>query len=402
MPDMVFTPGYGAHLEGEVAPGRSNHRNLSLSWRACQNAASRQVQAYRHMASSPFPRNGDKPDVAGKIGILLVNLGTPDAPRFWQVRRFLKEFLSDPRVIETPRIFWWPILHFIVLALRPRRIARQYAAIWDEETGEGPLKAITRAQAEKLAAWVSAGGLDPKARRAASERFFVAWAMRYGKPNIAQGILTLQEHGCARILVLPLYPQYAAATTASVTDKVFETLKAMRWQPAVRIAPPYFDDRSYIDMLATSLRSGISHLNFIPDTILVSFHGLPKSAAAKGDPYYDQCLETWRLLSQDLGRDADRCPVSFQSRFGSAEWLQPYTAGEIKDLAANGTKGLVVIAPGFSADCLETLYELNVECREIFLAHGGENFALIPCLNDSELGMMLIHELVARELKGWI
>ncbi|MGI8570242.1 MAG: ferrochelatase [Methylocella sp.] len=354
------------------------------------------------MASSNVSANSNTQVPQGKIGILLVNLGTPDAPRFWPVRRFLKEFLSDQRVIETPRIFWWPILHFIILVLRPRRIAKHYAAIWNKETNEGPLKAITRSQAEKFAAWIGAGGLDPKGRRRARETFFIAWAVRYRKPDIAQGIVTLKEHGCARILVLPLYPQYAAATTASVNDKVFETLKAMRWQPAVRIAPPYFDDRTYIGLLATSLRAGLSRLDFVPDTILVSFHGLPKEVAAKGDPYYGQCLETWRLLREDFGLGADRCPVGFQSRFGSKEWLQPYTAAMVKSLAAQGTKGLVVIAPGFSADCLETLHEIAIECREIFLENGGKNFAAIPCLNDSELGMMLINELAARELKGWI
>lgn len=341
------------------------------------------------------------PAPSGKIGILLVNLGTPDAPTFWQVRRYLKEFLSDPRVIETPRFLWWPILNLFILNARPGRVAKHYAAIWNEETGEGPLKAITRAQAEKLAAWVGAGGLDPKGKHAA-ERFFIAWAMRYRKPDIADGILALKQHGCARILVLPLYPQYAAATVASVADKVFDTLKTMRWQPAVRFAPPYFDDRTYIDVLARSIRNGLSRLNFVPGNILVSFHGLPKASVAKGDPYYDHCLETWRLLCAELRLVTSHCPVSFQSRFGRAEWLQPYTAAAVKSLATKGAKGLVIVAPGFSADCLETLYEINVECRDIFLKSGGENFALIPCLNDSEAGMTLIQELVVRELKGWI
>jgi ferrochelatase len=354
------------------------------------------------MASCNVSATSNKQAPQGKIGILLVNLGTPDAPRFWPVRQFLKEFLSDPRVIETPRILWWPILHFIILVLRPRRVAKHYAAIWNKETIDGPLKAITRSQAEKLAAWIGAGGLDSKGQHAARETFFIAWAMRYREPDIAQGIVALKEHGCARILVLPLYPQYAAATTASVNDKVFETLKAMRWQPAVRIAPPYFDDGTYIGLLATSLRARLSRLDFVPDTILVSFHGLPREVAAKGDPYYGQCLETWRLLREDLGLGADKCPVGFQSRFGPKEWLQPYTAAMVKSLASQGTKGLVVIAPGFSADCLETLYEIAIECREIFLENGGKNFAAIPCLNDSEPGMMLIHDLVARELKGWI
>jgi ferrochelatase len=346
--------------------------------------------------------NTNKQVAPGKIGILLVNLGTPDTPRFWSVRRFLKEFLSDRRVVDLPRLFWWPILHFIILTFRPGRLAKQYAAIWNTETGEGPLKATTRSQAEKLTAWIAAGGLDPKGHTASSDRFFIAWAMRYRKPDIAQGIVTLKEHGCTRILVVPLYPQYAASTTASVYDEVFDTLKEMRWQPAVRIAPPYFNDRTYIDVLATSLRAGLSRLDFVPDTILVSFHGLPKAQINKGDPYLDQCFETWRLLCEDLGLGADKFPISFQSRFGSGDWLQPYTAAKVKSLAAQGVKSLVAISPGFSADCLETLYELEVENRAIFTENGGTNYAVIPCLNDSELGMMLIFDLVSRELKGWI
>jgi protoporphyrin/coproporphyrin ferrochelatase len=343
-----------------------------------------------------------KPARLSKIGILLVNLGTPDTPRFWAVRRFLKEFLSDRRVIEKPRVFWWPLLHFIILSLRPGRAAKQYAAIWNKGSSEGPLKAITRSQAEKLAAWVGAGGLDPIGHHVAHDRFFIAWAMRYGKPSIAQGIRSLSEQGCARILVVPFYPQYAAATGASVNDKVFEAVRAMRWQPAVRIAPPYFDDPSYIDLVATSVRARLARLDFIPETILVSFHGLPQASTVKGDPYHEQCLETWRLLREDLKLSAAECPVSFQSRFGSGEWLKPYTAEEVKRLAKQGAKRLVVVTPGFAADCLETLYEIGIECREIFLKNGGESFALVPCLNDSELGMMLVYEMVARELKGWV
>ncbi|HUI21175.1 MAG TPA: ferrochelatase [Methylocella sp.] len=353
------------------------------------------------MAINLFAKNvGQVP--SGKIGILLVNLGTPDAPRFWPVRRFLKEFLSDRRVVGLPQFLWWPILHLFVLVFRPLRMAKQYRAIWNKETNEGPLKAATRSQAEKLAAWIRAGGLDPKGQHAAGERFFIAWAMRYRKPDIAQGILSLRAHGCTRILILPLYPQYAAATTASVHDKVFETLKAMQWQPAVRIAAPYFDDRTYIDILATSIRAGVSRLGFVPDVILVSFHSLPKAEIAKGDPYYAECLETWRLLREELGLDADRCPVSFQSRFGSREWLRPYTVDMVKDLARQGVKSLVIVAPGFATDCLETLYELGVENRAVFLENGGVNFAVLPCLNDSELGMMLMYDLVASELKGWV
>lgn len=342
------------------------------------------------------------PASPGKIGILLVNLGTPEAPRFFAVRRFLKEFLSDRRVIKTPRVLWWPLLHFVILTLRPLRIAKQYRTIWGKETPEGPLKAITRSQAQRLAAWIGAGGLDSLGHHQALERYFIAFAMRYGKPTIRQGLETLKEHGCTRILVLPLYPQYAEATSASVNDKVFETVKAMRWQPALRIAPPYFDDPSYIDLVATSLRARLARLDFVPEKILISFHGLPAASVAKGDPYHAQCVETWRRLCEDLNLAPEDCLLSFQSRFGRGEWLKPYTAEEVKRLARQGIRKLVVAAPGFAADCLETLYEINIECREAFLKNGGEHFAFVPCLNDSELGMMLIYEMVARELKGWV
>ncbi|HTV33554.1 MAG TPA: ferrochelatase [Methylocella sp.] len=343
-----------------------------------------------------------RPVQSGKIGILLVNLGTPDAPRFWPVRRFLKEFLSDPRVVRLPRFLWLPILHLIVLTVRPFGLAKRYAAIWNRDTNEGPLKAITRSQAEKLTAWIRAGGLDPKWHHGGGERFYIAWAMRYGRPNIEEGIVALKENGCARILVVPLYPQYAAAVTASVHDKVFEALHGMQWQPAVRMAPSYYDDPAYIDILATSIRAGVSRLGFVPDTILVSFHGLPKSEIAKGDPYHDQCLETWRLLRAELGLSEESCLMSFQSRLGKGDWLQPYTETEVKRLAREGTKSLVIVAPGFAADCLETLDELALENRAFFLENGGVNFAALSCLNDSELGMMLIRDLVTRELSGWI
>jgi ferrochelatase len=338
----------------------------------------------------------------GKVGILLVNLGTPDAPRFWSVRRFLKEFLSDRRVVEAPRIFWWPILHFIILWLRPGRSARNYAAIWNKEENESPLRTTTRSQAEKLAAWIRAGGLHRHGKGAVASEILIAWAMRYGRPAIAPGIEKLTEKGCDKILVVPLYPQYAAATTASVCDKVFATLKRMRRQPAVRIAPPYYNDPVYIELLGASARAALSRLDFIPDAILVSFHGLPKAQVAKGDPYFAQCMETWRLLREDLKLGADRCPISFQSRFGPTEWLQPYTDATIKNLARKGMKSLVVITPGFSADCLETLYEIGIENRDIFKKNGGENFAVLPCLNDSELGMLVLYDLVEREIQGWI
>jgi ferrochelatase len=336
-----------------------------------------------------------------KIGVLLVNLGTPDALGFWPVRRYLKEFLSDRRVVKIPRIIWWPILNFVILTLRPHRSAKNYAAIWNKELNEGPLKTITRSQAEKLAAWIRAGGLELQGHGVGEGKIAVAWAMRYGRPTIAGAIEKLKDHGCTRLLVVPLYPQYAGATTASVGDKVSQTLKEMRWQPEIRTARPYFNDPTYIDLLATSLRAGLSRLTFVPEYILVSFHGIPKASVDQGDPYYEQCLETWRLLREHLELSAERCPITFQSRFGPTQWLEPYTDATVKSLALRGVKNLVVITPGFSADCLETISEIGIENRAIFQKHGGENFALMPCLNDSAMGMMVICKMVARELKGW-
>jgi ferrochelatase len=342
----------------------------------------------------------DTPPAPGKIGVLLVNLGTPDAPDYLSVRRFLKSFLSDPRVVELPRWLWNPILHLGILPLRPWSRSRDYSTIWNWGRDESPLKSITRSQAEKLAAWLEAGGLETQGHRPGSRKIVVGWAMRHGNPALALGLQKLMDVGCSRILVVPLYPQYAAAATASVHDEVFDTLKSMRRQPALRIAAPYFSDPTYIEVLATSVRARLAKLDFVPEMILVSFHGIPKAQADKGDPYLDQCLETWRLLREELRLGADRCPITFQSRFGR-RWLEPGTDATIRSLARKGVRSLVVVTPGFAADCLETLYELGVENRALFEANGGKNFAVVPCLNDSELGMMMIYELVARELAGW-
>lgn len=339
---------------------------------------------------------------SGKTGVLLVNLGTPDAVGYWPVRRYLKEFLSDPRVVDIPRIVWWPILNLIILTLRPLRSSKNYAEIWNRELNESPLKTITRAQAEKLAAWIAAGGLEPKKHAAAAGDIAVAWAMRYGNPSIAAALEGLRSFGCERVLVAPLYPQYAAATWESAAEKVEQGLTELKWRPDLRITQPYFDDPTYIEALALSLRGGFSRLDFKPETILVSFHGVPKSTIAKGDPYSSQCLETWRLLREHLGLSEKQCPVSFQSRFGRAEWLQPYTDETVRSLARKGVKNLAIIAPGFSANCLETIFELGVENRDLFKENGGENFAVIPCLNDSHMGMMVLQALVARGVKGWL
>jgi ferrochelatase len=326
----------------------------------------------------------------GKIGVLLVNLGTPDATDYRSMRRYLKEFLSDRRVIETNRVLWWFILNFIILTFRPGRKGRDYEAIWNHEKNESPFKTITRLQAEKLAAHFR------------DRNIAVDWAMRYGNPPIAERLEALCAEGCARILIVPLYPQYCAATTATAADKVFEAMSKMRAQPALRFVPPYYDDPVYIEALAKSCEAELAKLPWRPDLLLASFHGIPQEYADKGDPYPVQCLETARLMRERMNLDNDRFRVSFQSRFGTAEWVRPYTDETVKSLPAQGVKNLAVVTPGFAADCLETLEEIGGENAEYFHGMGGENFAAIPCLNDSEEGMRVITHLVERELKGWI
>ena len=324
-----------------------------------------------------------------RIGVLLVNLGTPDATDYWSMRRYLKEFLSDRRVIEENRLKWWLILNAIILSVRPSRKGRDYDKIWNRELNEGPLKTITRAQAQKLAASLS------------NDRLMIDWAMRYGNPSIASRLEAMQRDGCDRILVVPLYPQYAAATTATVADKVFDSLATMRWQPSVRIAPPWYDEPAYIAALADSLNAALGDLAFTPDVTLASFHGMPEDYLLKGDPYHCQCAVTARLLREKLGLAEDKFRLTFQSRFGTAEWLKPYTDMTVKGLAESGVKNLAIITPGFTADCLETLEEIAMENADIFKQHGGENFAAIPCLNDSAGGMKVIETVVRRELSGW-
>ena len=326
-----------------------------------------------------------------RIGVLLVNLGTPDATDYWSIRRYLKEFLSDRRVIEENPVKWWLILNLIILTVRPGRKGRDYEKIWNRERNESFLKTITRSQGDKLA---ESFANDP--------RVLVDWAMRYGNPSIASRLDTMQAAGCDRVLIVPLYPQYAAATTATVCDKAFEALSAMRWQPAVRVAPAYFDEPVYIEAIAASLEAGLAKLPFKPDIILASFHGMPEEYLHKGDPYHCQCAKTARLIRERLKLDGDKFIMTFQSRFGTAEWLKPYTDTTVRSLGERGVKNLAVITPGFAADCLETLEEVAMENAEIFKHTGGENFAHIPCLNDSDLGMAVIRDVVLRELKGWI
>ncbi|OYW52160.1 MAG: ferrochelatase [Azorhizobium sp. 32-67-21] len=328
----------------------------------------------------------------GRIGVLIVNLGTPEATDYWSMRAYLKEFLSDPRVIEVNRVVWWLILNLIVLTKRPGPKGKDYETIWNKELNEGPLKTITRGQAEKLAAAIS--GDD--------DRLVIDWAMRYGKPSIPDRLNALQQQGCERILIVPLYPQYAAATTATVCDKAFDALKKMRWQPIIRVAPPWHDDKVYIEAACDSLKTHLAALDFEPEVILASFHGVPKSYLMKGDPYHCQCAKTARLMREHLGFSAEKFRLTFQSRFGSEEWLQPYTDKTVEALAKSGVKRLAIVNPGFTADCLETLEEIGGENREIFEHNGGEKFAAIPCLNDSPEGMRVIEHVVRRELMGWV
>ncbi len=334
---------------------------------------------------------GHPPILPKKLGLLLINLGTPEATDYWSMRRYLKEFLSDTRVIETNRVLWWLILNGIILNVRPKRSGQAYDKIWNPEKNESPLKTFSRAQAEKLAAALGQ-----------SDKLVVDWAMRYGKPSIAERLEALKAQGCDKILLLPLYPQYSAATTATALDKVYEKLQAMRWQPAIRTVPPYFDEKAYIDAVATSLKNHLATLSWKPDRILIAFHGLPREYLDKGDPYHCHCQKTARLIREKLGLSADFAQIVFQSRFGRAEWLKPYAQDTVEGLPSQGVKNLVMISPGFASDCVETLEELGLGLKETFEEHGGQNFSVVPCLNDSPASIKLLQSLVKNELLGWL
>jgi ferrochelatase len=326
-----------------------------------------------------------------RVGVLLVNLGTPDSADAKGVRVYLKQFLSDPRVIENQGLYWKLVLNGIILNTRPARKARDYQKIWNTEKNESPLKTITRAQSDKLAASI-----------ADHDHVVVDWAMRYGNPSIRSRIAALTAQGCDRILVVPLYPQYSAATSATVCDEVFRVFGKMRAQPTLRVTPPYYDDPDYIDALAVSINAHLATLPFQPDLIVASFHGMPQKYIDKGDPYQAQCTATTDALRKRMGLDTSKLLLTFQSRFGFDAWLQPYTDKTMERLARDGVRRIAVVMPGFSADCLETLEEIAQENAEIFKHHGGEQFSAIPCLNDSDPGMDVIRQLVLRELQGWI
>ena len=332
---------------------------------------------------------GHPPVAAPRLGVLLVNLGTPDAPTPGAVRRYLREFLSDRRVVEIPRLVWWPILNGIILTTRPRKSAHAYSQVWGPDGS--PLAAITKAQAEALQ-----GRLG--------DAVMVRWGMRYGNPALGAELAAMKQAGCERILFAPLYPQYSGATTATAIDALGAQLAAMRWQPAVRTLPPYYDDPAHIEALREDTARQLRALDFVPEVLLLSFHGMPERTLHLGDPYHCQCRKTARLLAEALAGEfpALRIETTFQSRFGRAKWLEPATDAVLAKEGAKGTRRLAIAAPGFSADCLETREELAIRGHEQFEAAGGTEFAALHCLNTSEAGVGMLEALVRRELAGWI
>lgn len=342
--------------------------------------------------ASPLPAGHPLVKVP-RVGVLLINLGTPDGTDYSSMRRYLSEFLSDRRVVEVPPLIWQPILQGIILTFRPKKSGHAYAGIWNRELDESPLKTHTREQARLLgAAMADRHG----------EKVVVEWGMRYGNPSTASALEKLTAAGCERILLFPLYPQYSATTTATACDQAFRTLMTMRRQPALRTVPTYHDDPDYIAALANSVRSHLSGLDWAPDLLITSFHGLPKSYLEKGDPYHCYCLKTARLLREALGMPPDKLRHAFQSRFGRTEWLQPYLEPMIKALPGQGVKNIAIMAPAFVSDCVETLEEVNQGIRETFLTAGGQNFTYIPCLNSSADHIDLLVKLTEREAAGWL
>jgi ferrochelatase len=342
-------------------------------------------------ASANHRPAGHPPVKSGGIGILLINLGTPEGTSYGEMRRYLKEFLSDRRVIEVNPVVWWFVLNGIILNTRPQRSGHAYDKIWNRERNESPLKTITRAQAEKVAA-----------RFAKTPAISVDWAMRYGKPSIGERLARMKEEGCERILLFPLYPQYSAATTATALDSAYDALKKMRWQPAIRTVPPYYDAPAHIDAVAQSIAQHVKGLGWKPDLHVLSFHGLPQSYFDKGDPYYCHCMKTARLVAGRLKLPPDKLRVVFQSRFGKEEWIKPYAQDTIEKLPGEGARNIVIAMPGFAADCVETLEEVAIGLKESFLKAGGANFSTVPCLNDSVLSVDMLETIVHKELSGWL
>ena len=325
----------------------------------------------------------DHPDIKfGKTGVLLINLGTPDSTSWWDIRKYLKEFLSDRRVIEVNPMIWQIILNLFILTFRPSKTAHAYKKIWRIETNESPLLYYTRSQSEKLK------------RKIGNEKIIVDFAMRYGNPSIKSKLNLLKDLGCENLIVLPLYPQYAAATTATVCDEVYRSLMGMRWQPSLQVIPHYESEPFYIDALIKSIEKKVASIDWKPDLIISSYHGIPKKYFDKGDPYHCYCHKTTRLMKEKY--KSINIELTFQSRFGPQEWLTPYTDKTLEELPNKGVKNLLVICPGFASDCVETLEEINIQGRKSFLDHGGENFDLIPCLNDDSDHIHLFEKLVKK------
>ncbi|MBZ6380060.1 ferrochelatase [Pacificimonas flava] len=352
-----------------------------------QNESPRQSGAETIPESIPESRQlpADHPPVpAPKLGVLLVNLGSPDRAETASVRRYLAQFLSDPRVIEIPKLAWQPILRGVILRTRPAKSAKLYASIWDRERDGSPLKLITEDQASGLQARFPDCRID--------------YAMRYGSPAVADRLAALKDAGCERILLLPMYPQYSAATTATVVDEAHRWMAKTRWQPTMRTAAPWYDDPAYLDALEADLRTQLGALDFEPQLLLFTFHGMPKRTLELGDPYHCQCQKTARLMAERLDV-ATR--IVFQSRFGPAEWLQPYLDEALEGLPAEGVQRVAVAAPGFTADCLETLEEIAIQGREQFEGAGGAKFAYLDCLNAKPAHLDLLETVISRELAGW-
>lgn len=332
----------------------------------------------------------DHPPVrSGKVGLLLVNLGSPDAPDVPAVKAYLDQFLSDRRVVEIPAILWQPLLKLVILNTRPKTTAANYAKIWDKAANESPLKLITKNQAKLLE-----GAFGPDV--------IVDYAMRYGNPPMDLALDRLKAQGCDRICIAPLYPQYSGATTGSVLDETFRWANGQRWMPAIRTLSPYHDHPAHIAALKTSLERSLAGLDFVPERIVLSFHGMPRRTLDLGDPYHCQCQKTARLLREAMGMSAEQMPIAFQSLFGRAEWLKPYTQPLLEEMAGQGVKKVAVLMPGFSADCIETLEEIAEEARDAFLEKGGTHYAALPCLNTSDEGMEMLKTILGEALAGWI
>jgi len=346
------------------------------------------------MTDTPPHAPGDHPPVRfGKIGVLLANLGTPDDYSYWPMRRYLNEFLSDQRVIDYPKWKWQPLLQTIILTKRPFTSGAAYKSIWNHEKGESPLMTITRDQTAKMAAVMQARHGD---------RVMVDFCMRYGNPSTVSKLRAMVAAGCDRILFAPLYPQYAGATTATANDQFFRALMDEAWQPAARTLPAYFDHPAYIDALAGSVTRAYAGMETTPDLLVASYHGMPQRYLMQGDPYHCQCQKLTRLLRESLGWEADRIVTTFQSKFGPEEWLKPYTVEEVARLAKAGKKRIAIIAPAFSADCIETLEEINEEIRDAFIEAGGEAFTYIPCLNDDDAHIAALAQVIDENLAGWV